>query len=218
MPYARPGARSAIAKHPRGGAVAVGLLGLDGDEQGDPRHHGGPEKAVHLYALDHYPVWRAALSGQPPALAVLAAPGAFGENLAVTGLDEETVCLGDAWRLGTAVLEVSQARQPCWKLDHRFGVPGMARLVQESGRTGWYCRVVVPGEIAADDVPRLERRPQPGWPLARLLRLLYRDTLDRSALAEAAALPELAEGWRRLLARRLERGDVEDWRARLDGR
>jgi MOSC domain-containing protein YiiM len=217
VPYARPGTRSAIAKRPQGGTVRAGPLGLDGDEQGDPRHHGGPEKAIHLYSLDHYPAWRADLAGHPAALAMLAAPGAFGENLAVAGLDESTVCIGDAWRIGSALLEVSQARQPCWKLDVRFGVPGMARRVQETGCTGWYCRVVEPGEIAAGALPRLERRPHPAWPLARLLRLLFHEMRDRAALAEAAALPELSERARALLARRLASGVVEEWAPRLDG-
>lgn len=217
VPYARPGTRSAIAKRSQGDTVQVGPLGLDGDEQGDPRHHGGPEKAVHLYALDHYPAWRADLAGHAAALAVLAAPGAFGENLAVAGLDEATVCIGDAWRIGSALLEVSQARQPCWKLDDRFGVPRMARRVQETGRTGWYCRVLEPGEVAAGARPRLERRPHPGWPLARLVRLLFHDMLEPAALAGAAALPELAERARDLLARRLATGTIEDWAPRLDG-
>lgn len=217
VPYARPGTRSAIAKRPQGGAVRAGRLGLDGDEQGDPRHHGGAEKAIHLYSLNHYPAWRAELAGHPAALAALAAPGAFGENLPVAGLDETTVCIGDAWRIGSALLEVSQARQPCWKLDERFSVPGMARRVQETGRTGWYCRVVEPGEIAAGTLPRLERRPHAAWPLARLLRLLFHDMLDRAALAEAAALPELSERARALLAQRRASGVVEDWAPRLGG-
>ncbi|WP_137128442.1 MOSC domain-containing protein [Roseomonas sp. HF4] len=217
VPHAWPSARSAVAKQPREGRLAVGRLGLEGDEQGDPRHHGGPEKAVHVYALGHYRAWLAELAGYRAALAVLTAPGAFGENLAVTGLDEATVCIGDAWRFGSALLEVSQARQPCWKLDDRFGVPGMARRVQQTGRTGWYCRVLEPGEVAADARPRLERRPHPGWPLTRLVGLLFHDMLDPAALAEAAALPELAERARDLFARRLATGAIEDWAPRLDG-
>jgi MOSC domain-containing protein YiiM len=217
VPYFRPATRSAIAKQPREGLIAVGRLGLEGDEQGDPRHHGGLEKAVHLYALGHYPAWQAELAGHRAAQAVLPAPGAFGENLAVTGLDEATLCIGDAWRFGSALLEISQARQPCWKLDDRFGVPGMARRVQQTGRTGWYCRVLEPGEVAAGARPRLERRPHPGWPLARLVGLLFRDMLDPAALAEAAALPELAERARDLFVRRLTTGAIEDWAPRLDG-
>lgn len=214
-PLGPAGVPSGIAKQPVTHPVAVGPLGLDGDEQGDRRHHGGPEKAVHHYPGDHhYATWRRELPGPPP---VLEAPGAFGENLATHGLTEATVCLGDLWRAGTALLQVSQARQPCWKLDHRFAVPGMARRVQASGRTGWYYRVVAPGRVGPGDTLALVERPLPDWPLTRLLRALYVDRLDRTALAEIAGLTLLAPSWRSLAARRLEHGRVEDWTARLDG-
>ncbi len=217
VPFGRPGNRSAIAKQPAAGAVALGPLGLAGDEQGDPARHGGPDKAVHLYPVAHYPAWRAELPAGAPRDALLAAPGAFGENLALDGVDETTVFVGDLWRAGTALLEVSQARQPCWKLDHRFGLPGMARRVQATGRTGWYGRVREPGELRAGDTMRLEARPHPDWPLARLLQVLHGRSLDRDVLAAMAALPPLAASWRALAARRLERNAVEDWTARLGG-
>src|SRR5690606_10795759 len=121
VPYTRPGSRSAIAKTPRSGPVRIGELGLDGDEQGDRRVHGGVDKAVHHYPFEHYARWRAELGPLP----VLAAPGAFGENLSSAGLDESNVCLGDRYALGSVVLEVSQGRQPCWKLNDRFGVRDM---------------------------------------------------------------------------------------------
>src|SRR5690606_2988653 len=111
-PYTRPGSRSAIDKRPLAGTVSIGTLGFDGDEQGDPRVHGGPDKAVHHYAFDHYPAWRGDIGDSP----LLRAPGAFGENISTLGLDESNVCLGDRFELGTALLEVSQGRQPCWKL------------------------------------------------------------------------------------------------------
>lgn len=214
VPFGRPGVRSAIAKAPAEGPVRVTPSGLAGDEQGDLRHHGGPEKAVHHYPFDHYPAWRRELPGPP---AILGAPGAFGENLSTSGLTEATVCVGDLWRAGTALLEVSQGRQPCWKLNRRFGVPDMARRVQASGRTGWYYRVREAGTVRAGDALRLLDRPHPGWPLARLIRILYVDRLDRAALAAVAGLEPLAASWRELAARRLERGTVEDWSARLDG-
>lgn len=215
VPFGKPGAVSAIGKRPVAGPVALGTRGLAGDEQGDRRLHGGPDKAVHHYALDHYAAWRRELR---PAPAVLAAAGAFGENLSTTGLTEAEVCVGDLYRAGTAMLQVSQGRQPCWKLNHRFGVADMARRVQTSGRTGWYYRVVEPGMVAEGDALALIDRPHPGWTLARILRALYVETLDRETLAGIAALDVLAPSWRALARRRLESGRVEDWTARLGER
>lgn len=212
VPYTRPGARSGIAKSPVTGPVAVGTLGLDGDEQGDLRVHGGPDKAVHHYAQEHYPLWRTELGALP----VLAAPGAFGENLASTGLTEQHLCLGDQVRVGSVLLEVSQSRQPCWKLNDRFGVPDMARRVQQSGRTGWYYRVLQAGTLQAGDAITLVARPWPQWPLARAIDVLYHQPLDAAVLQALAALP-LTPSWRRLVAGRLARGQVEDWAPRMDG-
>ncbi|MDN5782865.1 MAG: MOSC domain-containing protein, partial [Luteimonas sp.] len=160
-PYTRPGSRSAIDKQPFAGIVSIGELGFAGDEQGDPRVHGGPDKAIHHYAFDHYRAWRDELG----ALALLQSPGAFGENISTRGLDEGDVCIGDRFGFGSAVLEVSQGRQPCWKLNDRFDVPDMARRVQSSGRTGWYYRVLQPGSAEAGDLLRLDARPHPEWTL-----------------------------------------------------
>ncbi|MDF2600705.1 MAG: hypothetical protein K0Q54_3528 [Methylobacterium brachiatum] len=213
-PLGLSGSSSGIAKTPRLHPVAVGLNGLAGDAQADLRHHGGPEKAVHHYAFDHYAGWRRDVPEADPSL--LARPGAFGENLSTLGLTEHDICVGDLWRAGSALLQASQARQPCWKLNHRFAAADMARRVQASGRTGWYYRVVEPGVIAAGDRLRLVERPHPAWPLARLLRAFYVDRLDRDALAGIAALEALSPSWRALARRRLERGVVEDWAPRLE--
>ena len=179
--YSRPGSRSAIAKQPRPGPVYIGLEGLEGDEQGDRRVHGGPDKAIHHYARDHYRAWEADIGGHR----LLEQPGAFGENISTTGITEGDVCLGDRLRLGSAVVEVAQGRQPCWKLSDRFGVPDMARRVQDSGRSGWYYRVLEPGQVEAGDELVLLARPYPDWPLPRLAALLYRRTLDRDELRAA---------------------------------
>ncbi|WP_454751991.1 MOSC domain-containing protein [Cupriavidus necator] len=209
---------SGIDKHATAAPVRVGTLGLAGDEQGDPRHHGGPEKAIHHYAFDHYPAWREQLGAQgATGIGVLDAAGAFGENLSTQGLTEAEVCIGDRFRLGTALVEVSQARQPCFKLNHRFGYPGMSRAVQQSLRTGWYYRVLEEGEVAAGDTLALVARPHPQWPLLRLLQVLYVDRLDYTALAQMADLTVLAESWRKLARQRLERREVEDMEKRLAG-
>ena len=212
VPYTRPGSRSAIAKWPREGSIRIGTLGLEGDEQGDTRVHGGVEKAVHHYPFEHYAAWRAELGDLP----VLAAPGAFGENMSSTGLDEHSVCLGDRFALGSALLEVSQGRQPCWKLNDRFGVRDMARRVQDSGRTGWYYRVVQSGTARAGDTLALLERPCPDWPLRRLTRLLAERVLDPAQLREALELP-LVPSWRTVLERRLAFRQVEDWGRRIEG-
>ena len=212
VPYTRPGSRSAIAKTPVDGPVQVGPLGLEGDEQGDLKVHGGPDKAVHQYAQEHYTPWRTELGALP----VLAAPGAFGENIASAGMTEHTVCLGDQLRVGNVLLEVSQSRQPCWKLNDRFAVPTMARRVQDSGRTGWYYRVLQPGCLQAGNTLVLVARPWPEWPLARVIDVLYHQPFDAAVLQALATLP-LPPSWQRMVQGRLARAQVEDWRPRLDG-
>jgi MOSC domain-containing protein YiiM len=212
VPFTRPGSASAIAKAPVEGPVNVGLDGLSGDEQGDRRVHGGPDKAVHVYASEHYAAWRSELGDR----SVLRAPGAFGENLSTSGLSEANVCLGDKIRIGGVLLEVSQPRQPCWKLNDRFDVSDMARRVQRTLRAGWYLRVLEPGTLIAGDAVTLVERPHPRWPMVRFLELLYRRPLDREWLDEALALP-LVPSARRLIAARLSSGKVEDWAARLEG-
>lgn len=206
------GVLSAIGKQPVDRPLWLGPEGFTGDEQADRRHHGGPEKAVHHYDAGHYPTWRAEL-GDLPALQ----PGGFGENLSTTGLSETDVAVGDVFRLGAALIEVSQARQPCWKLNLRFGRKDMARLVQQTGRSGWYYRVLEPGEVAPGDALALVERRAPDWTLSRLHRVLYIDRLDRAALAGMAALAPLSPGWQQLAARRLDSNRVEDWQRRLDG-
>ena len=190
-PFGPPGRESAIAKTPVDGPLEVGPEGFLLDGQADRKNHGGPEKAIHHYPLDHHASWRKDLGPEVPHLGN---PGAFGENIATSGLTETEVCIGDHFRAGTVLLQVAQGRQPCWKLNHRFGVPDMAKRVQNTGRTGWYYRVLETGRIAPGDRLTLIDRPQPDWPLARIAALLYRDTMNRTALAEMAELPELAEG------------------------
>lgn len=204
---------SGIAKTPVTQALALSAEGLEGDQHGDRRVHGGPEKAVHHYPNEHYAAWAAELGDLP----VLAAPGGFGENISTSGLTEEQVAVGDIFRLGTALVQVSQGRQPCWKLSRRFGVSDMARRVQDSGRTGWYYRVLQPGRVVPDDRIELIDRPAPNWTLRRVWHALYVDRLNQSELQGIADLDLLADGWRRYAVRRLESGRVEDWSSRLDG-
>jgi len=211
-PLGDSGALSAIDKQKVAGPLAVNHFGFAGDEQADRKHHGGPQKAVHAYAVAHLPLWRKELPDQAGRFR----PGAFGENLVVDGVTEQDICLGDRWRLGTALLEVSQGRQPCWKLNLRFGVSDMAYRVQTGGRTGWYFRVIEPGVVSASDPGILLARPHGDWSLARVSHLLYHDRLNRTALTDLAAIPGLPESWRRLIEGRLSSGRIEDWSRRIE--
>lgn len=185
---------SAIGKLPVTDLVAVGPMGLAGDEQADRTVHGGVDKAIHHYPSDHYDWWRGHLGDAP----LLDAPGAFGENISTAGLDETNVFLGDRFRLGSALVEVTQARQPCWKLDHRFGTKGVMAQVVKTRRTGWYYRVLEPGLVRAGDALGLVERPHPEWPLASLFALLIGgEAKDRPAdLRALRDVPVLAETWK----------------------
>lgn len=189
---------SAIAKAPVDGRVRIGWLGLEGDGVADPVHHGGWDKAIHLYPQDHYDWWRARKPGHP----LLDAPGAFGENIASEGLTEATLCLGDRFSLGSAIVEVSHGRQPCWKLDHRFGARDVLATIVRTARCGIYFRVVREGEAEAGREMALLERPLPEWPIDRVFRLLIGGghKADAAAVAKLAAMPVLAEAWRKRAA------------------
>ena len=212
QPFTRPGSRSGIAKAPRQEALAVTTLGLAGDEQGDLRVHGGVEKAIHHYPREHYAAWLAELGEHP----LLMQPGAFGENFSTTGWTEDDVCLGDLIRAGSALLQVSQGRMPCWKLSDRFGVANLALRVQQSGRTGWYYRVLQEGVVGVGDRLQVVERIHADWPLSRLSAVLFDKRVEPELLRECLALP-LVPSWRRTLERRLEKAEVEDWAPRLQG-
>lgn len=140
---------SGIGKRPVPGRVAVHALGLEGDGQADLAVHGGPEKAVYAYPHEHYAAWNAELGS--PADGEGLPPGAFGENLTVAGALESTVRVGDTYRAGSALLQVTAPRSPCFKLVARMGRPDFAKRFLASGRTGFYLRVLAEGELGAGD-------------------------------------------------------------------
>jgi MOSC domain-containing protein YiiM len=185
---------SAIAKTPVDGALRVGLLGIDGDEQADLTVHGGVDKAIHHYPRDHYDWWAGELGDH----ALLGAPGAFGENISTEGLIESEACIGDRYRLGSALVEISQGRQPCWKLGHRFGIATVPATVVTTRRSGWYYRVIEEGRVAAGDALALVERPLPEWSVERVFHLLIGGAGKREpeALRALAAMDSLATSWR----------------------
>ena len=204
----RLGVVSGIAKAPVAPASDIGLsvLNLDGDDQADRTVHGGLDKAVYAHPAEHLPVWAVAL-GQPslsdPPLPV--AP--FGENVSTRGVTEETVCIGDVWSWGTARLQVCQPRWPCQKLTLHRASPRVGPLMRDSGRTGWYLRVLRPGTVpAAGPITVVERHP--AWiTVADANRaMLDRNVADRVLVEQVAGLGEaLADEWRLPLRDRLAR-------------
>lgn len=185
--------RSAILKVSVAGPVRLGTLGLEGDEVGNTRHHGGPHKAVLAYASEHYAAWgsEGVLEG---------GPGGFGENLALRGLTESEVCVGDVFELGEALLQVSQPRQPCHTLVQRWGVPDLVERVWACARTGWYARVLREGWIEAGQVLRLRERPHAGWTIARVLRACAGEGTSVEERLAASALRHLSPSWQDRLA------------------
>jgi len=136
---------TAIFKEPVEGRVRIRRTGLVGDRQADPSVHGGPTKAVYAYPSEHYPLWRRELGRADLPC------GSFGENLTTEGLDERTLRVGDRLRVGSALLEVTQPRMPCYKLGIRFGRLDMVRRFLASGRSGFYLAVLEEGDVAAGD-------------------------------------------------------------------
>jgi MOSC domain-containing protein YiiM len=191
-PMAQPWT-SGIVKEPVDGPIWLGRTNLSGDGQADLTNHGGPDKAVLSYAAGHYPGWRQELDR--PDLPY----GAFGENFTVDGLHEEIVCVGDTYALGDVLVQVSQPRAPCWKLARRWRMKELTALVERSGRTGWYLRVLREGEVRPGETLTLLERPYPEWTMTRASQVLRARTHDREAAGALASVELLATSWRTVL-------------------
>lgn len=181
---------SAFRKSTVRGPVTVGDTGIIGDEVADRKNHGGPEKAILCYASAHYPRWQT----EHPELDF--APGGFGENLTVGSVSESDVCIGDRYKAGETLLEVSQPRQPCWKIARRWQLKTLTKAVAQTGRTGWYLRVICGGQLVAGSILELDSRPNPQWTVARANDVLYGREVDRMAVHELMNLPELSREWK----------------------
>ncbi len=183
---------SGFFKQPVTGRIAADTLGLAGDAQADLRVHGGPDKAIYAYPVEGYPAWIADF----PSRARTLVPGGMGENLATAGLSEDEVRIGDIHRIGTAVVQVTQPRQPCFKLSLYHREPKMVRRMTETGRCGWYLRVVDAGEIGTGDRIELIERADSGWTIRHFAAIIAMKAISGETLKELIAMPGLAEAWR----------------------
>jgi MOSC domain-containing protein YiiM len=190
---------SAIDKQLAMGEVWLNLKGLQGDRVADHRFHGGPDRSLCHYPAEHYSHWRKLY----PQLSAIG-PAAYGENLSTLGLDERQVCIGDRFRWGDAVIEVSQPRSPCSNLDRRHSARGLARHMAKSGRTGWLYRTLEPGAIELGADLHLIEHP---WPTASVLRVwrgFVNDDVNDIELAWLANLSPLASEYRTRFRQRLD--------------
>ena len=188
LPWRGATIETAIVKTPVAGKVEVGVRGLVGDEQAGVPIHGGPEKAICCYPAEHRARWEPLL-GKP------LKPGGFGENLTLSGIVESDVCIGDIFEIGSARVQVTQPRAPCFKLAARWGVKDLPALMAAEGISGWYLRVVREGSISAGD----ELRPagqSSDVTVAEVMRVTYgsgRD--DAAAIRRVIDVDDLAEAW-----------------------
>ena len=178
--------RTAIWKAPVEGRVAVRGVNLDGDDQADRRVHGGEFKAVYAYAVEEMRAWEEELGRE-------IGPGGFGENLTVEGLDVSGARAGERWRIGTALLEVTQPRVPCFKLNLRMGDPRFGKRFTAAKRPGAYLRIVEEGELGAGDAVDVVRRPEHDVTMRLMMEAAL---LDHDRLPELLAAPELIAEWR----------------------
>jgi MOSC domain-containing protein YiiM len=189
---------SAVVKEPLSGPGVLRVAGLVGDEQADRKHHGGSHKALLVYPCEHYGERSSPAFGLPV--------GSLGENVSTQGLVETDVRIGDVFSIGETLLQVSQPRRPCFKMAARHGISQLPVQMQEGGHTGYYLRVLVPGQVSAGQRMTLQRRACHGVTVAEVNRVLNVDKADRAgATFVLTAGDDLPEAWRVTLLQRLAR-------------
>ena len=196
---------SAISKQPAQGLIRLNKENLVDDQQADLSVHGGLDKAVYAYPKQHYTYWqqRVGLLRRPRIQLPSEPQGAFGENLCLSGADEHSVLIGDTFQCGEAILQVTQPRQPCWKLGHKFKQKRLPNWVISSGYTGWYLRVLQEGEIAAGmQLEKIESGCSL-WSVNRCNQLFYQRGLRRADLISILQCDKLSSTWHDDFSKRL---------------
>lgn len=185
-----------IFKLPVLGPVWLGRHNLQGDGQADLVHHGGADKAVCAYSAEHRPYWQTILP--PDQLR----GGAFGENFTLEQLTEADVCIGDVFSVGSAVVQISQPRQPCWKLARRWHIHDLALRLERTGFTGWYFRVLQEGQVDVHQHLQLIDRPCPEWTVAAANRIMHHERKNRAAAERLSLCPFLSSNWQQTMRQR----------------
>ncbi len=225
------GLQTAIDKKPVSERIFLSETGLVGDECADNKHHGGPERALHQYPVEHYAYWldkygQAVNSSTPDdsgngdaaetTTHDWSAPG-MGENISSRGMLENNVCIGDQYQWGEAIIEVSQPRSPCFKLNRRWQVENFSVDMQEISRCGWLYRVIQTGYINPEDSLILIQRPDNAMTIEQVCEIFFGDPLNQQGLEQLRELKALSNSWSSKVEQRLEQGIVENWNFRLLG-
>ncbi|NJD06468.1 MAG: MOSC domain-containing protein [Methylococcaceae bacterium] len=184
-----------IYKRPVDGAQQVTVNGLAADEQADLENHGGPDKAIYAYTLENYNYWRTELGRE-------FGPGQFGENFTVTGMPDEAVHIGDVFRCGALLLQVTQPRVPCFKLGIRMGDKAFVGRFHHSGRVGFYLRVLETGSVEAGTAIEPVRRDPAALNIRDAMLALTKGPRQQEIIAQALAIEALSEAWRQSLRKR----------------
>ena len=188
-------ARSGIWKFPAPGRVRARGVNLEGDDQADRAAHGGPNKAIYAYAIEDYRWWQAEID-RPLQY------GEFGENLTTEGIDVTGALVGERFKVGTTLLEVSEPRVPCWRFGVRMGDPKFPRRFTEAGRPGTYLRIIEEGEIGAGDEIRIVARPNHQVAIGDVFRIFTRDQHEAARLL---AVPQLSDAWKHWAQHQIQR-------------
>jgi len=205
------GVQSGIGQKAVATELVVGTARVDGDAQADPKHHGGLDRVLHHFPREHYSQYRRwdLISGLKDA-------PAMGENISTVGLDESQVNIGDIIQIGAVKLQVTQPRSPCFKLNLQFEHQDFALAMQQSGRCGWFYRVLEPGTIYANDtIVLVERLSEIS--IAQAMKIYFLAEFDAEQYQRLAACPGLATSWINSLQRRIDHHTIEDWNMRLYG-
>ncbi|PLR35226.1 MOSC domain-containing protein [Chimaeribacter coloradensis] len=203
---------SGISKRAAEGRILLTPLGLEGDEQAETRFHGGPDRALCHFPREHY----AHLSQQFPQQAEHFQPPGFGENISTLGLTEQNVFIGDIFRWGEALIQVTQPRSPCYKMGIHLGVTQLSHYVQQSGRCGWLYRVLSPGYIS-DGQPLALLTRNSEVSVAEAISIAFNQPYDEEQYRRLLSAAGLAAAWSQKMQARLESRKIEDFSRRLDG-
>ncbi|PVZ83571.1 MOSC domain-containing protein [Serratia sp. S1B] len=210
QPY--EGHPSAIAKRLVEGVINLTPLGLEGDEQAEKTYHGGPDRALCHYPREHYAHWR----DQFPAQAEQFCAPAFGENISTLGLTEQNVFMGDIFRWGKALIQVTQPRSPCFKLNDHLAISDISVLMQQTGCCGWLYRVVAAGTVSGDQPLELVVRNS-DVSVAQAISIAWHMPFDEEQYRRLLAVSGLSASWSKTLVARITKGEIEDFNRRLLG-